>query len=220
MLFFQLCFLCGLRVFCICGVLGMTEEWPLSCEQTIFNFLYENTYISLTSSHSPLEERTLNFIQIVKLMIFLVIFNCELKILSHLWFRIVSFQINIQSKSGLFILSYFLVQNTNFMVSIHFSKIFLPLSGNLGLPMYLHCREGDRSKCSHRWGYMDGKEIDQLEWSQVFSSRVQPLVSCWSCLRYWWCQLFWQVALLAQMLPAAVFSWGRWDGHQLLTDVF
>lgn len=88
----------------------------LSYVQTILNFLDESTYIPLTSSHSLLEERILNFIQTVKS-------GQILTILSHSWFAMVPFQVNFHSKSGIFILSPCPVQNTEFMVSVHISRI-------------------------------------------------------------------------------------------------
>lgn len=80
----QLCFLSGLRVSVHLVYRELVKNrLPAVCKHML-NFLYENTYVSLTSSHSLLEERIRNFTQTVKL-------GWILGILSHLWFRIISF---------------------------------------------------------------------------------------------------------------------------------
>ena len=100
MFLFQLYFLCGLKAFCVFGVLALTEISSLSYVQIKLNFFNESTYVSLTSSHSLLEERILNFIQTVKS-------GQILKTLSYLWFTIVSCQITIQFKSSVVFLKIF-----------------------------------------------------------------------------------------------------------------
>lgn len=152
-LLFPLCFLCGVGVPCIrCTETDGNVISQLCANNTSF-FFNESTYIPSTSSHSLLEERILNFIQTVK--------SGEiLTILSHSWFTMVPCQVNIQSKSGVFILSHCLVQNTDFMVPVHFSR-----SPPSPFPRPWACTSiagRGREEVLLQVSGHDGEEIDQL----------------------------------------------------------